>query len=100
MNSHSKGWPPPHPAIKRHVLLLLLAKNFTEVPFLSLSLQYKDIISYPDLARALLLRFIIDRRSQNEQVGNMNRRTPMRQTFKNLFVLMAECSNVKNQHLF
>ena len=53
MKLHSKVRPHLHPAIKGFVLLLLHAKNFKEVPFLSLSLQNKDLISYPDLARAL-----------------------------------------------
>ena len=51
---HSKVRPRLHPAIKGRVQLLLHAKNFTEVLFLSLSLQIMDLISYPDLARALL----------------------------------------------
>ena len=71
-----------HPAIKGCVLLLLHAKNFTEVSFLSLSLQNKHIQTW-----------------QNGQVGNVNQRMPTQQTFEQLFVLMAKCSSVKNQHL-
>ena len=65
MKLHLNVRPCPHPAIKGCVPLLLHAKDLTEVPFLSLSLHNKDLIS---LSRASSWRFIVDKRSQNKRV--------------------------------
>ena len=89
MKLHSKVRPCLHPASKGCVLLLHACKEFHK----NLILQNKNLILYPDLARASLWRFVIDKRS--EQVGNVTWITPTQQTFECSFILMAKCSNVE-----
>ena len=94
MKLHSKVWPRLHPAITGHVPLLLHAKNFTKVPFLS----KQELNFVPRLGQSFVMKICnrqkvskwTSRKCELENTHETNIRT-----FVHFDGQMFEC---KNQH--